>query len=89
MDYYRTVDGEMVTTMRLSPELVTVVSVWAGAVIVEEIDPENGTRYPALNVQCGDEVKRASLDDYVIKKEDGTFDVKKPNEFIRHHNVVN
>lgn len=88
VDYYRNSDGEMVTAMRLSPELVTVVSVWANAVIVEEIDPETGTRYPALNVQCGDEVKRASLDDYVVKKDDGTFDVKKPNEFRRQHQPI-
>lgn len=69
--------------MLLTPELVTVVSVWCHGVIVDEIDPETFISYPALNVQCGDEVKRASLNDWVIKKEDGTFDVKKPNEFLR------
>jgi hypothetical protein len=78
-------DGEPVTAMRLDPELVTVISVWCGGVIVEEINPENGERYPALNVQCKDKVKRASLGDYVVKKESGGFDVKKPNEFANNH----
>jgi hypothetical protein len=68
--------------MILTRETVSVILEWAPAIQVEEIHPENGERYPALNVQCGDEVKRASLEDWVIKKEDGTFDVKKPNEFI-------
>lgn len=78
-------DGESVTAMRLDPELVTVVSVWCGGVIVFEIDPETQERYPALNVQCGDEVKRASLGDYVVKQENKGFDVKKPNEFASNH----
>lgn len=69
--------------MLLTPELVTVVSVWCHGVVVEEIHPHTGERYPALNVQCGDEVKRASLNDWVIKKEDDTFDVMKPGEFLR------
>lgn len=88
MDYYRNVDGEMVTAMRLSPELVTVVSVWCSGIIVEEKDPFDSTSYPALNIQCGDEVKRAQIDDYVVKREDGTFDVKKPNEFVRQHHTL-
>ena len=78
-------DGEPVTAMRLDPELVTVVSVWCGGVIVEEIDPFTEERFPALNVQCKDEVKRASLGDYVIKHESGGFDVKGPNEFSSMH----
>ena len=69
------------SAMQLNPELVTVVSVWCGGVIVEEIDPETNERYPALNVQCGEEVKRASLGDWIIKREDKTFDVVGPNEF--------
>lgn len=70
--------------MLLTPELVTVISVWCHGVIVEEINPETNERYPALNVQCGDEVKRASLGDWVIKTGDDTFDVKKPNEFLKY-----
>lgn len=81
-------DGESVTAMRLEPELVTVVSIWCHAVIVEEIDPITQERFPALNVQCKGEVKRASLGDYVIKKETGAFDVKKPNEFSSQHDLL-
>jgi hypothetical protein len=72
------------TAMLLTEELVTVISVWCHGVIVEEIDAvDPSKRYPALNVQCGDDVKRASLGDWVIKTGPDTFDVKKPNEFIR------
>lgn len=78
-------DGEPVTAMRLDPELVTVVSVWCGGIIVDEIDPETGVKQPGLNVQCKDEVKRASLGDYVVKSETGKFDVKGPNEFSSLH----
>jgi hypothetical protein len=68
--------------MLLTAETVKVICAWAPAIEVEEINPETSERYPALNVQCGDDVKRASLNDWVVKKEDGNFDVKKPNEFI-------
>lgn len=72
-------------SMMLSPETVTVVSVWCHAKIVEEIDPHDSSkRYPALNVQCGDEVKRASLGDYVVRLPDGKFDVMGP---IAHSNL--
>ena len=84
MSDYMGPDGENVVAMRLDPELVTVVSVWCGGVVVDEIDPMNGTRYPALNVQCKDEVKRASLGDYIVKGANG-FDVKGPNEFASQH----
>lgn len=72
------------TAMLLTGELVTVISVWCHGVIVEEINPENGERYPALNVQCGEDVKRASLGDWVVKTGPDTFDVKKPNEFLHY-----
>lgn len=82
-------DEQPVQAMLLSPELVTVTSVWCSGVVVEEIDPfDDGKRFPALNVPCGDQVKRASLGDYVIKHSDGSFDVKKPSEFIRNHNKI-
>lgn len=63
----------------LTPDNVTVVAVWARALIVEEVDPTDPElRSPALNVQCGDEVKRASIGDQVIKHDDGTFEVLGP-----------
>lgn len=81
-EFFEHSDGAKVQAMLLSPELVTVVSVWCGGRIVEEIDPfESSNRQPGINVLCGDEVKRASLGDYVIRKEDKTFDVVKPNAF--------
>lgn len=69
----------MANSMMLTPDNVTVVSVWAHAVVVEEVDPTDpDRRSPALNVQCGDEVKRASVGDHVIKHADGSLDVLGP-----------
>lgn len=70
----------------LTGDNVKVISVWAHAVPVEEIDPfDKDSKSPGLNVQCGDEVKRASLGDYVIQHDDGTFDVSKPLSFLSHY----
>lgn len=86
MSYYLNDKDEPAQALLLSPETVTIVSVWCYGVVVEEIDPfDNEIRYPALNVQTREGVKRASLGDYVLKHADGTFDVKKPGEFGRSH----
>jgi hypothetical protein len=75
----------MLTHMQLSQENIKTVAAWAGAIEVEEIDPFNDTqRYPALNVQCGDTVKRAGLGDYVIRNSDGTFNVLGPRAYLAH-----
>lgn len=72
-----------VRALMLRADNATVISAWARAVVVEEVDPfDADKKFPALNVQCGDSVKRASLGDYVLKHDDGTFDVKKPMEFM-------
>lgn len=71
--------------MRVSSETVETIAAWADGIEVEEIDPSSGQRLPALNIQCGEDVKRASLGDWVVKKEDETFDVMGPNEFLHSH----
>jgi hypothetical protein len=85
-DSYLSHDGEIVHAMRLDPELVTVLSVWCRGVIVKEIDPfdENKT-FPAVNLETREGVSRASLGDYVVKHDDGTFEVKKPGAFRQNH----
>lgn len=68
----------------LTADNVTVLSMWARAVIVEEVDPTDPElRSPALNVECGNEVKRASIGDHVIQHADGTFDVLGPLAYQR------
>ena len=80
--FVETVSGEPVQSMLVSEQLANVISVWCSGVVVEEIDPfDSNKRQPGINVPCKDEVKRASIGDYVIKREDKTFDVIKPNEF--------
>jgi hypothetical protein len=79
-------DGEQVQAMLMSPELITVISAWCHGVVVEEIHPhDDQQRFPALNLRTRDGAGRASMGDYVIKHEDGSFEVKRPGEFIRSH----
>lgn len=87
MEYYADMDSDRkVMAQTLTADNVTVVSVWAHAVIVQEIDPfDSELSFPGLNVQCGDTVKRASLGDTVIYHQDGTYDVLKPMEFARRY----
>lgn len=81
-EFFHDEDGHRVQAMLLSSELATVISVWCGGVLVEEIDPfDVNQRYPAINVPTPEGPKRASLGDYVIKHEDKTFGVVKPNKF--------
>lgn len=84
MDYFQHMDSDKrVAAMTLTGGNVTVVATWVNAVIVEEVDPfDSEKRFPALNVQCGDQVKRASLGDKVIKHDDGTYDVLTPMAFL-------
>lgn len=81
-DDYTHVSGAKVQAMLLTPEMATVISVWCNGVLVEEIDPfDSSKRQPGVNVPCKDEIKRASVGDRVIRREDKSFDVVKPNEF--------
>jgi len=91
MEYYADMDSNrQVRAIMLRADNATVISAWARAVMVEEIDAfDADKKFPALNVQCGDGVKRASLGDYVLKHDDGTFDVKKPFEFLRGYTQIN
>jgi hypothetical protein len=75
-------DGNAVVAEMLTVDRATPISMWANAMAVEEIDPTDSTlRFPGLNVQTKDGVKRASLGDYVVKHSDGSFDVVKPMRF--------
>lgn len=87
VEYYTEMDSaEQVAVMTLTADNATIVSVWANAVIVEEIDPFDSTlTFPGLNVQCGDTVKRASLGDRVLKHGDGTYDVMSPMELMSRY----
>lgn len=85
-DQYIASDGEQVTAMRMDEQLVTAISAWCHGQLVEEIDAADSTkRFPAINLRTREGVSRASLGDYVIKHEDGTFEVKKPGAFRQTH----
>lgn len=58
------------------------IAKWCDGIVVEEIDQEDG-RFPGINVQCEEEVKRASLGDWVVQLDNGNFDVMGPNRFVQ------
>lgn len=91
MEYYADMDSDrQVAAMTLTADNVTVISVWANAMVVEEIDPFDAeVKFPGLNVQCKSQVKRASLGDKVIKHGDGTYDVLTPMAFLGRYVQLN
>jgi len=61
---------------QVTPDTAANIASWCGGVLVEGINVEDSSiRQPGINVPCGDEVKRASCGDTVVRKHDGTFDV--------------
>lgn len=52
------------------------IAEWCDGMLVEEHDAlDHSAVQPGINIQCGDDVKRASVGSVVIRKFDGTFDV--------------
>lgn len=52
------------------------ISVWCQGKLVEEVDALDPTiKHKAINIQCGDEVKRAHVGDTVIRNHDRTFQI--------------
>jgi hypothetical protein len=48
-----------------------------GSPVIEHDALDHTVTSPGINVLCGDEVKRASLGDFIFRNEDGSFDVAK------------
>lgn len=72
---------DTVQAIMLEADEVSEVSDWTNGVVVQEIDAFSADRYPALNIQCGADVKRASLGDYIVQWPDQRFDVYTPLVF--------
>lgn len=74
-------DGEAVQAMMLTPEMVTVISVWSSSMPVIEHDAlDHDVTYVGLNVPTNSGPKRASQGDYVVKLTDGSFDIRKAHQ---------
>lgn len=51
---------------------------WCEGVLVVEHDAlDNNITQPGINVQCADGGKRASVNDMIVRHDDGSFDVYK------------
>lgn len=89
LDYAHMDSTRLATAHLLQTDNAGVIAAWAKAIMVEEIDPvDSNIKFPGLNVQCGDTVKRASVGDYVIKHDDGTYDVQSALSFTRNYAKV-
>lgn len=54
------------------------IAEWCGGNLVIEHDAlDHSVTSPGINLLCGEEVKRASVGDIVIRNNDGTFSVFK------------
>jgi hypothetical protein len=87
MTNYQDAEGNPVQVMMLSRELAATAAAWCDGVPTEEMDPFSNATYPAVNVRTPDGAKRASLGDYIIKKQNGDFDVQRPLQFLTNHKL--
>jgi hypothetical protein len=82
MEPYVNDQGERVTARQVTQDSITVISVWChGQTVVEHDALDHEMTFPALNVPTSDGPKRASQGDYIVRYDDGSFDVKKAYEF--------
>lgn len=67
----------MIEARTLSMHNVEEVAEWCGGMVVQEHDAlDHSVAFPAINVQCGNEVRRASLGDTIVEQ-NGVFSVTK------------
>ncbi len=78
-----------VEAIEVTPDSVQRAAVWCGGRIASEIHPfDNTVRYVAINIPTLEGVKRASEGDFIIKSDDGSFDVMGGNAFRRKYEPV-
>lgn len=80
-EYVEKATGQHVQAMQLTPDTVTIVSMWSNGMPVMEHDALDHSRtFVGLNVPTNSDPKRASEGDYVVKLADGSFSVRKSYE---------
>lgn len=78
---YRT-DPEFVEAIPITPATIDIAANWCGGVIVQEHDPfDNSKTFVGLNVPTVSGVLRASEGDYVVRTQDGKFNVYQQRMF--------
>lgn len=82
MEQYVDDAGNRVTARQLTADSITIISLWSGAQPVVEHDAlDYEMTFQALNVPTNEGPKRASQGDYIVRLDDGSFDVRKAYEF--------
>lgn len=67
----------------VGPKTAENIAVWAGGrALVEHDAVDYSKTYSAVNVPTNRGVRRAAEGDYVIKQEDGSFEVMGPTDYL-------
>lgn len=73
----------------LTPVTANALAVWTGGQIVEEIDPiDRAKRYVGINIATIAGVIRASENMYIVKHQDGHFDVMSARDFAGKYELL-
>lgn len=78
-----------VEAIKITPETVQRAATWCGGFEVTEVDPITaGLKFVALNIPTTEEIKRASLNDYVVKDARGNIKVMSAGEFESQYELI-
>lgn len=82
LDTYISDTGERVVARQLTADSVTVLSVWCHAQVVAEHDAlDYDMTFQALTVPTNNGPMRATQGDYIVRHDDGSFEVVKAYKF--------
>lgn len=78
-----------VEAIKIEPESVQRAALWCGGFEVTEVDPKTKSLvFVALNIPTSEEIKRASLGDYVIKDARGKIKVMSGCDFESQYELI-
>lgn len=79
--------GPTIHAVQLTQNNGREIAEWCGGKLVEEIDPFTKQVTPGINVPTKNGNIRASLDDYVLRTVDGSFEVGKEGWFEHYFDL--
>jgi hypothetical protein len=78
-----------VEAIKIEPDSVQRAALWCGGFEVTEVDPDTKSLvFIALNIPTEQEIKRASLGDYVVKDPRGGIRVMSGKEFESQYELI-
>jgi hypothetical protein len=78
-------NNTVVEARQITEDLAEDIASWCGGVLVEEINPETEAKTPGINVPTTEGPSRASLGDWVLKRDGDDFWPVKGHEFLKYY----